>query len=275
MSDTDDVQGIYAAIERGYQAMRQSAAAIAVLYARGAATCNDVKGYNLIALGIYNTQRVMLDALNANGVSTSGMTVPPTPTLFYWNGVAGTDAALVDCSTSSAMAGLGAAPSGFLAPGSLRIVTADPDWQNPQPTLTAAQIASGLGNPVLIYLVVAAIAFAIYEGFSTLKAYLVEHETTVQVADQVDAIAKAHAGVMTARAGYMTNCKGDQGTCARDAINLYPELDISSVKYPSTPGSGLGVFGWIGVVAVAAVGGVALWRKYERDGHILPRKAAS
>lgn len=272
-----DAPDIASAIEASYQSTRTAAAAISVLYAQGAATCEDVKGYNLLALGIYNTQKVMLSAAIAAGVDTQGMTTPPTPTLFYWNGTAGTDAALVDCSTASAgVSGFGAAPS-FLPRGSIRIVTGDPGWQNPTPAFTASKIASGQLSgpeiPVVIYLLIAGISIAVAVALiEALTAAWQQSEITKAVAVQVQTKAKAASDMWAARAGYMTSCTGDQAACAAQAVQLFPVPDLS-VIVPGATSTGLGILAWVGILSIAGVGGALLYRKYKRDGHILPERA--
>lgn len=257
---------IATSIENAYQSVRQAAAAISILYARGAATCQDVKGYNLLALSIYNTQKAMLDGAIAAGVNTNGMTTPPTPTLFYWNGVAGKDAALVDC-PSPGLSGFGAASPQFLPPGSLRIVTADPNWQNPAPNIRAAQLSAGLGAaelPVVVYLIIAGVSIAVAVALiEALTSAWAQHEVTKQVAVQVETKSQAAKDMWAARAGYITSCKGDPADCAAQAIKLFPEPDLS-VQFPPKD-SGLGILAWVGVIAIVGVGGALAYRKYHRE----------
>jgi hypothetical protein len=256
------------AIEASYQAGRQAAASIALLLARGAATCEDVRGYNLLALGIYNTQQAMLDQLVVAGVDLGGATTPPTPTLFYWNGTSGHDAALIDCSAPGMSGPLTGGT--LLAPGSVRVVTHDPEWQNPRPNLTAAQIAAGeLGEiPVLLVIVIIGLLVSITYDIVQIVSHAIEaNAVTEQVAVQVQTKSEAAAKMYAARAGYIASCTGNANDCAANAVKLFPVPDLS-VSFKTS--SKWGVLSWIGLAAVCSLGGALLYRKYKRDGHILP-----
>lgn len=267
MSISIEAADIATSIEKAYQSVRQAAAAISILYARGAATCQDVKGYNLLALSIYNTQKAMLEGAIAAGVNVNGMTSPPTPTLFYWNGVAGKDAALVSCPSAGLSGVLGAAAPQFLPPNSLRIVTSDPAWQNPSPNIAAAQIARGVGLgaaelPVVVYILIASVSIAVAIALiEALTSAWSQHEVTRQIAVQVETKAQAAKDMWAARAGYIASCKGDAADCAAQAVKLFPEPDLS-VQFPPPKNSGLGILAWAGVISLVGVGGALIYRKY-------------
>jgi hypothetical protein len=272
----------FASIEKAYQATKQAAAAISVLYAKGAATCEDVKGYNLMALGVYATQKTLLDALIAQGVDTKGMKTPPTPTLFYWGSKSGQDAALVDC--SKPLSGL-RGPKVFLPPDSLRIVfgtctqdgtyTQDKTSVQPRRTDMMPNTSQGLGAlPLAYWVLIAGVALLVtYEVATIIVDWLKAREISKQVAEQLEVKAQNAKDLWIARAGYVASCKGDTADCANKAIELFPEPDLS-VQYPPN-GGGWGLMSWAIVLGGAGVVGALLYRKYQRDGHILPQRSES
>lgn len=299
----DDLVATTQAIELTYQSVKRTAATISLMYQQGQATCSTVRDYNLMAIAVYNTQAAMLQALTAAG-QTGLPSAPPAPTLFnYTDPSTNVTAPLVSCTVDAAAAPTGlttndgssggtvqgalgrryglrdgtSAPPGVLPAGSLSITTSDPNWQNPQPTLTWINANSanpnlngGLGDFGLTEIVIVGVIIGVsYIVASALIAWITQAYISKTVAQTVQAKQQAFEAQTNAITGCYQTCvaKGsDPSDCASSCSKAFPAPNLDSPMPPSN----WGFFALVGLGAVAALGGVLLYRKYRRDGYILP-----
>lgn len=271
-TDSERVQKIAADLEAAHQSLRRTARNITGLLQVGRAACDEVKAYNLWALSLYNTQRGMLTSLRAAG-EKNVPELPAYPTLFAWRGVSGADAWRIDCNASEqtltgvlrdAMAS-DRAPA-YLSSDQVAIVTTDQGALRPEeaPDLSAlVQATNGLGAVPVVWIVVAGIAVAIglSVGLIALASYLTEksiqEETSSRTRIQADAFDKYTAARMSCYAD-CTARGNDVATCSQTCAKLVdkPNLKID----PARASGGLGIFGTIGLIAVAALGGIGVWK---------------
>jgi hypothetical protein len=281
-TEEDQVKRITNNIEEAYQALRRVAANISGLLAVGRATCDEVKAYNLWALAIYDAQRGMLAHLRAQG-DKNVPELPNYPTLFAWKGVSGENAYKIDCARetsslsdalSAALASTAQPDTKFLSSNEIRIVTSDPHVFTPGQTpslveLTQTGMNVGLGNPVLI-IVIAAISIALVAtAIVALSRYLQERNIQEQTTERTMIQAKAFENYTAARMSCYSSCMNKPGAtvdaCIRTCKTLVdkPKLDVTP-RSGLTKDSSLGVFGTVGLIVVAGLGGVVVLRLYKK-----------
>lgn len=276
MATSDDVKKIAAALEATYQSLRRTAANISGLLAVGRATCDEIKAYNLWALAVYNTQRGMLTALRAAG-EPGVPDLPPLPTLFAWKGVSGAEAWKIDCDREqqgltgvlrAAMTPTGRPPI-YLSTGQIDIVTQGQGLDvSAAPSLARLdQQLTTLGNPYLIWIVVAglAVTVSLTLGIVALTRYLTEQSIQTETTERTQIQAAAFEKYTAARMACYADCtaRGNSAeTCAATCARLVdkPNLKID----PARPSSGTGFFAAAGILAVAVGGGFAAWKLLTR-----------
>jgi len=269
-------------LEKTYQALRVAAAHISGLLQVGRATCAEVKAYNIWALGIYNTQRGMLNTLRLNGQAVPEL--PTAPTLFPWKGAQGLDAVKFQCpSEPSGLSGLmGHALKGptdgeqFLSMDEIDIVTQDQYAFNPEAapsfkTLLELQAhreqepqVAGLGIPIGLVILIAGLvvtvaAVAIVAIMRYLETNAVQEANTKQVRLQ----AEAFAAYTQARLSCYSTCS-QQGKTSAECVEICRKLvDKPDIRLPGQ-GKPWGTLQWIGFTVVAGVGAIVAWRVWTR-----------
>jgi hypothetical protein len=276
-TETERIQKITNDLEAAHQALRRAARNISGLLAVGRAACDEIKAYNLWALALYNTQRGMLTSLRAAG-ENNVPELPPYPTLFAWKGVAGSEAWRIDCNAGEqnltgalrdAMAS-DRTPQ-YLSTNEIAIVTTDQNALRPEdsPDLaTLVNVTNGsLGAVPVVWIVVAGLAVAIglSVGLVALSRYLTEKSIQEETSSRTRIQAEAFDKYTSARMSCYADCTArgnDVATCASTCAKLVdkPNLKID----PARPNEGLGIFGTVGLIAVAAAGGVGLWKLYQK-----------
>ncbi len=288
MADTDRIKLITDNLESTYQNLLRAYASISGLLAVGRATCDEVRAYNLWALATYNAQRGMLATLRAEGEQNIP-DLPPNPSLFAWNGVDGNDAINIDCTgqASSLSGALSAAlqPTGpqtqYLGLDKIRIVTTDQHAFDPEKSPSFANLLAvqdaratqqqGLGNPIVLLIVIAAIVVGVSVAISALMKYLddskLQEETTARTKLQSDAFQAYAAARLQCYQGCIAGGKTPDD-CVATCQNLVdkPNIDISCVG-PTCPSPSWGALQWIGftvVLGVVSVVGYKIWERRRR-----------
>ncbi len=264
-------------IETGYQALRKASANIQTLLYAGQATCDDLKAYNLWALAIYGTQQTMLATLRATGVSAPQSIAYPT--LFTWKGVPGAQAWQINCnpSTNTLSGALAAAmapvspTSQFVDPKMITVIHAQPENQGALPSYgqliqqNGALGIFGIDDLFIAGIVIAVIAAsaAIVALASYFKEKDIQEETTKRNAIQL----QAYQSYTEQRAACYTKCVAIAGNsaegCTTQCARLVPAPQIVTDAARGVATSGLGILGTIGLIALAAVGGVAAVHYYK------------
>lgn len=306
MADTDRIKIITNNLEATYQSLRQAAANISGLLAVGQAVCEDVQAYNVWALAVYNGQIGMLQTLTANG-EPNVPALPAAPTLFAWNGLSGQDAINFDCSvnadgtpiTSGAAAAsdpnadqslqgvMGRALAGP-TPSSVRlgldqvsIVTTDQYVYNPAASpsfATLAQVqtanaAQGLGNPLVLLIVIAAIVVGVSIAVSALMKYLDDSQIQEQQTARTQIQAQAFATYTAARLTCYQACT-NQGTPMSSCVQTCGSIEKPTFTDLNPFGaSSWGWLQWTGFTVVVGVSALVAWKLYQRKretGRIFP-----
>lgn len=278
-TDPERLKTITDNIETLYQAMRRAAGNIAGLLQVGLATCEEVRAYNLWALATYNTQAGMLATLRANG--EAGIPeLPPSPTLFAWQGASGDQAWQIDCDNQG-LSGLAALRGAmqpkksprYLSTNELRIVTQDQFALQPEnapsfSTLLEVQAArargvEGLGAFPIVLIVIAAIVCAVSVAVIAVMKYLetsaIQESNSKQVALQADAFANYTA----ARLECLKTCTGQGGKTDACVATCNKIVDKPNFKLPGQ----LGKWGWLqwtGFTVVVGVGALITLRVVQR-----------
>jgi hypothetical protein len=246
------------AVENAWNTVRRAARSVSLLYAQGAATCQDVKTYNLLALAVYESQKAMLEFFRAQGV-TGLPALPPSPTLFNWKTTLGKDSALLDCSMPLA-GSLAVQP---LPSGSLTVSTSEPNYMDPQ-IVTFDFQKSGLGlAPLIIYLVVAGVGFA--AGFTAVVAFANAIEAKSEqkrMMLEIDKKAQVALGMYEARNKCMASCtvKDTNEVCFDKCLQLIPQVDVS----PTAMAGKWDFWSLLGLGVLGAIAGVALYLHLKR-----------
>lgn len=248
------VQQMMAYVESAYRNANAARTALSMLIAAGAATCTDIRTYNLQVKAVYAYQASVAGIIRANGGQAPTV---PAPIYVVYKGIAGEQAANIDCGAAQLR---GWAANGL---GDYRVNPAQVEWrQEAMPSDTqlvarvvaqagnAAVAAGGLGNPLLaaipiiiigvIVIVAAVIVLRIVEALTDIPG---KKETTKQIAMQ----AEQHKLTLEARASCYTACTAagkDPVECAKACDRLTPSF---VAKYP---GGGWGIFGTVAGVAV-------------------------
>lgn len=280
MADAARLKTITDNIERTYQQMRRSAAAISGLLQIGQATCEEVRAYNLWALAIYNTQRGMLATLRANG-EQGVPELPPAPTLFAWKGVTGEAAWQIDCGTKG-VAGLGALRAAMqpssrarrLSTNEVQIVTQDQHAFDPEraPSFAtllqvqaqrAQQGVAGLGVAPLVLIAIAGIALAVSVAIAAIMKYLETSAVQESNSKQVALQAEAFANYTNARLECLKTCTskgGDTEGCVATCNKL---VDKPAITLPGQ-GKPWGWLQWTGFTVVAGFGALVAGKIVQR-----------
>lgn len=305
MADADRIKIITSNLEATFQSLKQAAANISGLLAVGQAVCEDVQAYNVWALAVYNGQIGMLQTLTAAG-EPNVPPLPQAPTLFAWNGVSGQNAINFDCSVNAD--GTPATPGGVTVatdpntdlegvmdralrgptPSSVRlgldtvsIVTTDQYVYNPSAsptfaTLTQAQAANaaqGLGNPLVLLIVIAAILVGVSIAVSALMKYLDDSQIQEQQTARTQIQANAFATYTAARLQCYQACV-NQGTpmssCVQTCGQIEKPVFTDLNPFGNQP---WGWLQWTGFTVVVGVSALVAWKLYQRKretGRIFP-----
>lgn len=302
MADADRIKIITNNLEATYQSLKQAAANISGLLAVGQAVCEDVQAYNVWALAVYNGQIGMLQALTANG-EQNVPPLPAAPTLFAWNGVSGQNAINFDCSVNA-----DGTPAGTPAPDpsadqfqgvmdralrgptpssrrlgldTVSIVTTDQYVYDPSSspsfaTLSQVQMANatqGLGNPLVLLIVIAAIVVGVSIAVSALMKYLDDSQIQEQQTARTQIQAQAFATYTAARLTCYQACV-NQGTPMSSCVQTCGAIEkpVFTDLNPFS-GSSWGWLQWTGFTVVVGVASLVAWKLYQRKretGRILP-----
>lgn len=271
------LQRITGNVENGYQAMVRSKTALSVLIAAGKATCQEVRAYNLYTTAIYNFQKATLATMRGAGQSDVPEK-PPAPVYVMWKGVTGDKALNIDCAQAQMAGAIQAPTSDFYVNASMVEFRVGSDTADAVPIATISQLVAaakqntaaeaqaqpGLGAVPLVTIVIvgiivalaAAVAVALTYLYSDLKA---REEETKQIAIQ----ATQYEKTLAARATCFDSCISHSNSpddCTKACAKTLPEFDPSY-----RPQTSWGLFATIGVVAVAAIGGVIAYRYWKRD----------
>lgn len=303
MADADRIKLITNNLEATFQSLKQAAANISGLLAVNQAVCEDVQAYNVWALAVYNGQVGMLQTLTANG-EPNVPPLPAAPTLFAWNGVSGQNAINFDCSVNAdgspantpapdpsadqfqgvmdrALAG--PTPSSRrLGLDTVSIVTTDQYVYDPSSspsfaTLTQVQLmnatSKGLGNPLVLLIVIAAIAVGVSIAVSALMKYLDDSQIQEQQTARTQIQAQAFATYTAARLTCYQACV-NQGTPMASCVQTCGAIE-KPVFTDLNPfnASSWGWLQWTGFTVVVGVSALVAWKLYQRKretGRIFP-----
>lgn len=275
------VQNTAANIQRAYLALQKAKANISGLLAVGKATCDDVKAYNLWAIAVYNTQLSLLATAKTAGDAQGLPTSISRPPLVMWNGVSGESAWKINCNpaTNTLHGALRAALSPptagtvYLSTQEARFVDdADAVGSSSAPSygqlVRAQQGLGGFFIPILIAGAAVVLgAIAVKYLFDYLKEQGIQEETSHRNAQALE----GYALNTKARLDCYTQCKStssntDAGCIdqCNKLIGKAPELALG----PQRAATGLGILGTVGLIALAAVGGVLAFRHFSRRDHV-------
>jgi hypothetical protein len=291
MADADRIKVITDQLEATYQNLRSAAANISGLLSVNRATCDEVKAYNLWALATYNAQRGILATLRAQG-EANVPELPQYPTLFAWQGQEGEDAINIDCSgqessLSGALSAAMRAPTDktvFLGLDKVKVVTTDQFAYNPESSpsfsalLQTQNARMGLGSPIVVLIVVAAIVVGVSIAISALMKYLDENalqeETTRRTQIQSDAF-KVYTAARLQCYQTCTASGKSIDECVQTCQGLVdkPDIKIPCIG-PQCADQKWGILQWVGFTVVVGLGGIVAFRLWERKrmyGSILPR----
>jgi hypothetical protein len=293
------VKSLTDAIDAAYKSTRVAATKISGLLQVGKATCDEVRTYNLFALGIYDMQKSMLATLRAIG-QTGLPDLPTQPTLFAWKGMSGFDALNFPCgSKASTLSGLlgqvlqGPGPDAqFISSNDVEISTQGINLYNPdaapklqafvqsleaeQAMRQAQQGQAGLGIAPLVLIALAGVGYLL--GTTMIEA-LAKFFTTRKVEEEDTKRYQQYAATYTAFLATRLKCiedcvaKGNSqagctATCER-ALPV-PKNPAEVIRDRKPQWSTLEL---VGLSAAVLVGGVVvykLWQRKERTGSLLP-----
>lgn len=267
----DNVREITTNLKRCDDAINTAGRNIQNLLRSGRATCKDLKAYNSWAIALYQTQQATLATARAAGQ----LGLPPAPNMPFLFQVAGQPGALVNCdlSTNSLNGALAAAmepitaTTQFVDPATVRITGGMQYNLPPTPSFSSmANTAGGLGFiPVAFYIagaVIALVAGAIYALAHFFEERAIQRETTARVALQLEAYSRQTETRMACYAACMGKPGADADSCTSACASLIPSADL---KIDSARAQkGLSFFSTIGLVIVAAAGGLVAYKVFQR-----------
>lgn len=292
------IKSLTDALDAAYKSTRVAATKISGLLQFGKATCDEVRTYNLFALGIYDMQKSMLATLRAVG-QTGLPNLPTQPTLFAWKGMSGFDALNFPCGSKTAtLSGLlgqvlqGPGPDAqFVSSNDVEVSTQGINLYNPdaapklqafvksleaeQAMRQAQQGQAGLGAffiPILIAAVVVSVAatgiYALAKYFTTAK---VEEEDT----KRYQQYAETYASFLATRLKCIEDCVArgtSQASCAAACERALPvpHDPAQAIRDRMPKWSTLELVGLSTAVLVGGVVVYKLWQRKERTGSILP-----
>lgn len=243
--DLAQIKKITDNLEASYQSLNRAALSLTTLVRAGRATCDEVRVYNLYALSMYASQRGMLSALRAAG-EPNVPALPPNPTLFAWKGISGAQAYNVTCdgkpgSLSGLMGRVLKGPADgavYVSSDQINVERGAPPSDVKVPSLAAlvqAQAASGLGNPIVLIVIIAAIAVTISVGLYALFSFLTENAIQVETSDRMRVSSAAYEKFIGARAACVSQCltKGESMVncvAACDSLIPKPNLIVDSAR---------------------------------------------
>lgn len=259
---TAAVQAMMNNVEAAYKQTNAMRTSLSVLMAAGQATCTDIKTYNLQVKAVYAYQASVAGVIRANGGQAPSV---PAPIYVTYKGVAGDQAANIDCSGGQLR---GWRPTGL---GDYFVDPRHVTWKQealPSDNQTVAQIVAqagtnavaagqlqgplGIAPLAVVVIIIVSIAVTV---FAAIMLKVVEaltdipgkKETTRQIALQ----AEQHRQMLDQRASCYTGCVNrgkDPTECAKSCARLTPDFK------PTIAGGGWGIFGTI--FGVAVLGGV-------------------
>ncbi len=269
-----NVQRMMANVETTFRATNAARTALSALIVSGAATCSDIKAYNLQVKAAYAYQASVAGIIRANGGSAPSVAAPIYVAYKDPSGrvTPGEEAANVDCE--------GGRLRGW-QPNQLGDYFVNPqqvEWRQevlPSDAKLVSEVvkagvaaSQGLGvAPVvaaaipliiqgIIVIVAAVIILKIAEVLMDIPGKV---ETTKQVAIQ----AEQHKLTLERRASCYTSCTAggkDTTLCARDCSRLNPDF------FAQFPGGKIGFFGTLAAVGVVGLLGFAVYRYYQGGG---------
>lgn len=291
MADTNEqalrIQTITKNLEAVRDSLKRASSHITGLIRVGRATCQEVKTYNIWALGLYNLQIGMLQKLRELGEDVPSL--PAQPTYFSWKGVQGQQAVMIDCgggdqSLEGALADVFAGPGDnavYLSSNEVEIVTQDPEgldvaasmvptWGDIQERQAIKQ--QGLG---LFWFVVAGVAIAIATAaaISAIMHYLEVSSTNETTSERNKLQAAAYESYLKARLECLQLCTGRGGSvesCTNQCKTIAPP-EIGDA--PGTK-SKWGFLEWAGAITLGTLaiwGGYRLYRRKIETGSFLPK----
>lgn len=304
MAETEDqraarIKSLTDAIEAAYKSTRVAATKISGLLQVGRATCDEVRTYNLFALGIYDMQKSMLATLRAIG-QTGLPSLPTQPTLFAWKGMSGYDALNFPCGSKTAtLSGLlgqvlqGPGPDAqFISSKDVQISTQGIELYNPdaapklqafvqsleagQAMRQAQQGQAGLGLPPLVWILIAAVAVGVsVYGIDALAKFFTTSKIEEEDTKRYQQYAETYTSFLATRLKCIEDCvaRGNsQAGCATVCERSLPvpknPADVIRDRTPKWSTLEL-----VGLGAAVLVGGVVvynLWQRKERTGSLLP-----
>lgn len=258
----DAVRAMMDNVEAAYRQTNAMRTSLSVLMAAGQATCTDIRTYNLQVKAVYAYQASVAGIIRANGGQAPSV---PAPIYVTYKGVAGDQAANIDCSGGQLR---GWRPTGL---GDYFVDPRHVTWKQealPSDNQTVAQIVAqagtnavaagqlqgplGIAPLAVVVIIIVSIAVTV---FAAIMLKVVEaltdipgkKETTRQIALQ----AEQHRQTLDQRAACYTDCVNrgkDPAECAKNCARLTPDFK------PTIASGGLGIFGTI--LGVAVVGGL-------------------
>jgi len=291
MADTNEqalrIKTITDNLEKVHDSLKLAVSHITGLVRVGRATCQEIKTYNIWALGLYNLQFGMLQKLRELGEHVPSL--PPQPTYFSWKGVQGQQAVMVDCgggtqSFEGALADVFRGPGDnatYLSLNEVEIVTQDPAaldiavtqvplWGDIQERQSVKQ--QGLG---LFWFVVAGISISIAAAVtvSAIMHYLEVSSTNETISERNKLQAAAYESYLKARLECLQLCTGRGGSvdsCTQQCKSIAPP------EIGDEPGakSKWGFLEWAGAITLGALaiwGGYRLYRRKIETGSFLPK----
>lgn len=292
------IKSLTDAIDAAYRSTRTAATKISGLLQVGKATCDEVRTYNLFALGIYDMQKSMLATLRAIG-QTGLPNLPTQPTLFAWKGMSGYDALNFPCgSKATNLSGLlgrvlqgPGADAQYISAKDVEISTQGIELYNPDaaPKLAALvksleadqamhqaqQGQAGVGAfwiPIIIAAVVITVSAI---GINALAAYFTTAKVEEEDTKRYQQYAETYAMFLATRLKCIEDCvaKGNsQAGCTAvcERALPVPKNPAEVIKNRQAQWSTLEL---VGLGAAVLVGGVVvynLWQRKERTGSLLP-----
>lgn len=276
----NQVDAIAKALDATDKLMQSAARSISGLLNAGRATCDEVKAYNLWALGTYNAQRGMLATMRAAG-QPNVPTLPPAVQVFGWRGHSGNDAINVDCESEGkplsdanarkvmrrALRGP-TAKTKFLSADQIQIMSTDQWDANPalSPSLSTLQTQTGdLGLAPVIWIVIGLTTIGVvYAALTALSKYFIANSIQVEATERTRLKAQAFATYAAARLGCYTPCLSSGRTadeCTDTCSRLITKPDLS-VDFGYDPAWGM--FQWIGAIVVIGTGAIVAHKIYKK-----------
>jgi len=292
------IKSLTDAIEAAYKSTRVAQTKISGLLQFGKATCDEVRTYNLFALGIYDMQKSMLATLRAIG-QTGLPNLPTQPTLFAWKGMSGFDALNFPCGAkASTLSGLlgqvlqGPGPDAqFISSSDVEISTQGINLYNPdaapklqafvqsleaeQAMRQAQQGQAGLGAffiPILIAAVVISVSAV---GINALAKYFTTAKVEEEDTKRYQQYAATYTAFLASRLKCIEDCvaKGNsQAGCTASCERSLPvpKNPAEVIKDRRPQWSTLELVGLGTAVLVGGVVVYKLWQRKERTGQLLP-----